>query len=225
MQRNYTLPDLTVLQRAQVFHDLFLKDIAQFQAAFPKFTNAYADDFQDAIHFADSLLLDEQVTVDIAALTYLIKKKLTESITAMYRFYGYAKIGYEGDRSELMKLGYGELAKARINAGKMVELLELAYRRAEEPDIKAVLNSTGFTQADIDALATLASELDSKIEERTDARTNRYKLTSERIAAFNKVWEYMREISNACKVVYYENSAKLWEYRLYAGRKPKKKGK
>jgi hypothetical protein len=223
MLRNYGMEDIVMHERSQLFCNMFREDETAFRAAFPKFTATYADDFQQAIDDADALPFDSEVVESIAVLTENIVNKAADSNIALRRFYGYAKIGFEDDRSMLAKLGYGDWAKARQNPPKLEELLDFVHRRAEESDVKSVLLGIGYTQAEIDGLETLRAGLDMLIKNKEDAKAKRYELTAQRITTFNKVWTFTREVSEASRVVFADSPAKLQSYRLYGGRKSKRK--
>jgi hypothetical protein len=213
--RKYSKDDLDMLQQAQVFHDNFVIDKADFIAAFTMFADPFETDFQTDIDAADAIPLDSEVAQAIAIITEEIETEMAKGRTAMQKLFTYAKVGFDDSQASLKAFGKGEYEKSRSNQLKLKEMLEKAHRQASEAANKAILLGAGYSQTDIDNLDTIMTDIDTKDASQEDAKSDRLKKTEDRVIAYNKVWEYLEKISEASKVIYVDSPAKLQQYVLY----------
>lgn len=214
LERDYTMEDLLMLERAQVFHNAFLTDEGSFTAAFPSFIAPFAANFQTAIDDADAMPSSYEIDTEIAVVTNELNNLLPSGQRAIQKLYSYVDIIWN-DKVVLKTFGKDIYEEARTSARKMKELLEFANRRAEMPKYKPSLIAAGYTQADIDELKTIEDEIDAKIKEQKDMMADRLDSTLARIKALNEVWGFMKQINKASKVVFVDNPAKLELYLLY----------
>lgn len=212
--REFTMEDLLMLERAQVFHNAFLTDDADFIAAFPLFTLPFATDFQAAIDAADAIPSGYEIDAQIAVVTEDLNQILILGQKALQKLYTYVDLTWTNKKMYNV-FGRSKYEKARNSDLKMKELLELAHRQAEITENKTPLLATGYTQADIDELGAISDSIDAKNAEQEDMMANRGKLTQERVVALNNVWNFMKQINKASKVVFVDNPAKIELYLLY----------
>lgn len=217
IKRTFSKDDLDMMEQAQVFHDSFIVDKADFIAAFPKFADPYAADFQAEIITTDAIPGDAEVQQEIAIKTEQLEAQMVLGRKALQKLFTYVKVAFDGSQAMLKVFGKGEYEKARSNQMRMKELLEKANRQGEVAAYKAALIAAGFLQADITNLQTLSLTIATLNQEQEDLKTSRLLKTELRIIALNKVWAYMVEISEASKVVFEDSPAKLAEYSLYPG--------
>jgi len=215
VQRLYSKDDLEMLQQAQLFHDLFITDQAAFSAAFPKFLTPYETNFQTAISDADAIPMDSQVAADIAYVTSQLEDIMEQSRKALQELFVYVNEAFDKDEHIMSKFQRPTYRESRNVSVKLKQLLEQAHKTADSADFKPDLLAAGYTQVKIDALATLMTNLYDKDSEQEEMKSNRVDMTRTRINAYNAVWAYMVEISDASKAVFVDNSAKLYQYTLY----------
>jgi len=213
-QRKFLIGDLEMLEKSQVFLNAFIKEKAIFVAKFPNLTDPFADEFQVAIDFADSLPSSYEINTLISVAVEKLRKKMALAQKDLQILFNYVNIGWESV-AKMNEFGKNKYLKARENYGKMIELLELAYNTAQESENKAVLLNVGYSQVQIDELNTLANELDAMIMQLNEMKSNRFVLTEERITAMNNVWTYMKRLNKASKVVFVDNPAMLKLFLLY----------
>jgi hypothetical protein len=213
--RTYSKEDLEMLMQAQVFHDNFAIDKADFIAAFTMFADPFEADFQTEIDAADAIPLDSEVAQAIAIITEELENEMVKGRAAMQKLFTYANVAFDGSQASLKSFGKSEYEKARNNQLKLKELLEKAYRQASETANKAILLGVGYSQTDLDNLDTLMTDIDTKDASQEDAKSDRLKKTEDRVIAYNKVWAYLEKISEASKVIYLDSPAKLQQYVLY----------
>ncbi len=212
--RDYNMDDLEMFERAQIFHDNFVIDMADFTAAFPALDAVFAADFQTAIDDADAIPSDDEVVGQIEIITEQLDDKMAECREALQKLYAYVKITFKSE-AKLNSFGKSLYKKARNSQTKMKELLELGHRTASEPENETALLATGYAAGDITQLETLMNELDALNASQEILKMNRLNKTESRVMAYNAVWSYMMDINQASKVVYASSPAKLSEYLLY----------
>lgn len=213
-QRFYQLKDIDMLQKSQVILNAFIQNKAIFLANFPNLADPFADEFQIAIDEADALPFSDEVNAQISVLVEKMRKKLLIAQKNLQILFNYVKVGWES-KAKLNEFGKNKFQKARNSNGKMIDLLELSFNTAEEIDNKTVLLNIGYSQVQIDELNTLASELKTLFLQLNEMKNNRYVLTEKRIEAYNKVWEFMKQINRASKVVFVDNYAFTQLFLLY----------
>ncbi len=225
-QRKFLIGDLEMLEKSQVFLNAFIERKALFVAKFPNLTDPFADEFQVAIDFADSLPSSDEINGEISEIVFNLKEKMAFGQRNLQILYSYVNIGWESV-AKMNEFGKNKYLKARENYGKMIELLELAFNTAQESENKAVLLNVGYSQIQIDELNILANEIDAMLLQLNEMKSNRFVLTEERIMAMNNVWTFMKRLNKASKVVFVDNPAMLKLFLLYPtshskAKKPKK---
>lgn len=213
--RDYTMDDLLMMEKAQVFHDNFIVDKLSFTTAFPGLVDPFAANFQTAINTADAIPPDSEVVQQIAVLTEQLEVQMEVARKAIQKLFVYVKVAFNDSQAYLKLFGKSQYDKARTNQLRMKELLEKANRQANLAANKAPLIAAGFTQVMIDGLLTIMNAIDAANSTQEDAKSERYKKTEDRVKAYNTVWGFMVRISEASKVVYVDSPAKLAEYLLY----------
>jgi len=214
IEREYDLEDLVMLERAQVFHNAFVIDDAEFIAAFPFLADPFAANFQTAIDAADAIPSGSEVDALITVVTQQLNNIVVDGQKAMQKLFAYVEVAFD-TKNMLNVFGKPKYEKARTSDLRMKELLEQANRNAEVAENKAALIAVGYTQADIDGLLTICDAIDEKNAQQEDMMSNRIIKSGVRINAYNAVWGFMKQINKASKVVFVDNPAKIEFYLLY----------
>lgn len=214
IERDYTMDDLAMLVRAQVFHNAFVIDKATFVADFPHLDDPFAADFQTAIDAADAIPSSQEIDGQIVEATFNLNEQLPIARKALQKLYTYIDIVWpKGQKNSLF--GRIKYEKVRQSHSGLKELLEQGHRQAEVPAQKTELLAAGYTQAAIDELQTIMTTIDTLLAEQEDLKGARFEKTRNRILALNHVWSFMKQINVASKVSFAENTAKLELYLLY----------
>jgi hypothetical protein len=214
IERDYSMDDLQMLQRAQVFHNSFVTDKAAFVADFPHLDDPFAADFQTAIDAADAIPSASEYDAQISAVTFDLNEQLPLGRKAAQKLYTYVELVWpKGQKNNIFARNKYE--KARQSQLGMKELLEQAHRNADNPVYKTPLLAAGYTQAAIDELKTISDAIDTLNEQQEDMLAARVDKSYERVTAYNAVWGFMQKINKASKVTFEDNPAKIEMYLLY----------
>jgi len=215
VRRDFTMDDLEMLEKAQVFHNLFLIDQAAFTAEFPKFITPYETNFQTAIDDADAQPLDSQVAASIKVASAVLEEEMEKGRVAVQKLFMYVKSIWGKNSTYLDDFNRPDYKTAYNNQRLLKELLEQCNKMAESTKYKTELVAAGYTQTKIDELLTIMNAIDDKNEIQEDMKTARLDKTRDRVAAYNAVWAYMVEINEGSKVVFFDDPTRLYQYQLY----------
>jgi len=213
--RKYRKPDSLMLQQAQVMQQFYLEDADTFSAFDPLFTLDYGTSWLSAITTADNLLSDVAVVDRIQVLSAELYALLLDSRDAFQSFTYFVKKVWPDNAAMYELFGLDKYNLSRRTVLRMYELLQIAHSVAEDPDYKPRLLTAGCTQASITGLLTLSVSLNDKNIEQEKLKRLRRVRTVERINAMNAVWEYMVQVSEAAKIVFAANQARMDLYMLY----------
>ena len=215
--RNYTMEDEEMQVRAKTKYDLLLAgDLAAFTAKFPWFDAAYIASFLADINTAKAFPPDGAIMSNIKVLTEDIGTSMTEGMRALRTIDIYAQLTYKTETAKQRVFGQDRWDAARNDQEKMRTALEVCYGFANGAPYKAALMGKGLTQPDIDALNTIADNIDTKNALQEAAIAGRPVSTQDRINVNNIVYDRCAEIALCALLVFRDNPAKLGEYRLYA---------
>ncbi|MGE0637700.1 MAG: hypothetical protein AB7G44_11180 [Bacteroidia bacterium] len=228
IKRNYKKPDSQLLQQAGVIRALLYGtdgtdgDLATFTAELPDIDSTWLASFTAAINDADDAPGDDEVKTNLKLTTRDVVKMMELSRKRMVRLYRYATLAYPDDKQARDKFGYKLFKKARFSQPKMQEALRVAYTTAATEPERSRLITAGYTAAYITELNTLADELNTFNQTQETTKISRLEAAMQRIVKHNKVWDFIKNINRAAKVVFIENAAKRKQYRLNPEHKKKK---
>ena len=223
-KRLYSIEDSRMLAYIERIYYSFLDDRMDFANKFTTFTQEWADEFGQEIETVSSLPRDGSYRASIAITTEDLNEKRAFAADKLRELFGYVALAF-GDIQKSKAFGKDRLGEALYSYDKMMALLERAYGQANEPENKAVLNAKGYTNFQISALQGLRSQIENLIETRNGQEAARYEATRARIEGMNTIYERVREINTAAKVVYMDDAAMKGKYKLTPPRKPGPKKK
>jgi hypothetical protein len=102
-------------------------------------------------------------------------------------------------------MGKKRFELARKNIYKMITLLQLANERASQTLYKNDLHNVGCTQAFIDNLLTIATNLQSRQSQHATAKTERPIATTHRISLLNTVYSQLAVIRKCTRILMIKN--------------------
>lgn len=222
VNRNFIMSDSQLLVKATVFLHLFEENKAQMVALFPQLADPFADEFQAAIDYAESMPFSNKITSEISVSVDQIGKKMADAREAIQKLYMYVRIGW-ATKVKLKAFGQDDYTAARNKYLNMIDLLILCNRMANETENNTVLLNVGYTQADIDGLATLSNEIKALHDEIEDLKSNRLEQTLTRITAMNNVYAFMQKLNKASKIAFPNNPAMIQVFQLTHTKKKKPK--
>jgi hypothetical protein len=215
IQRLFNGNDDETLERAGVFHDRLVPELAQFTARFPWLDAVWLAAFEADIAAADAFPTDESVTLDIKVLTGDVRSAMQQGFAALQTLGGYAKLAWPTDAERQRVFGQQNWRKAYSSTLRLKECLELANEKADSAALKPGLLAKGYTQLEIDQLTTLANELHTKNRLQEAAKAGRKVTKHDRIALLNIVWQHMQTINTCASVVWINDAERMEQYQLY----------
>lgn len=221
-RRMYTMGNDVMLERAHVFHDCLSVELPDFTARFPWMDANWAADFEAEIAVADAFPSDLSVRLEMQVVTGDLLNAMQRAYAALRVLAGYAALAWPADRSRQRAFGQDKWKAAHQSTLRLAEALELARATAEDTDFKPHLMAKGCTQADIDQLAALASELRQRNNLQEAANADRKVKRHDRVLLFNAVWQRMTTLSTCANVVWAGDAERRKQYQRYPSRAKKK---
>jgi hypothetical protein len=213
--RKYRHKDEEMLVKAEVMATLLAADMALFTAKFPFINPTFLTSFNGSIDTANAFQLDEAIVSNIKVLTSDVNNKVLEGHEALRVLGIYAELAFMNDAARQGAFGQNTWAAAKSDQEKMMNALEAANRKASEEDYHDALLAKGYSDAEIDNLLTIANALRNLNLLQESAITERPVTTQDRVILYNSVWDEMKILNIASKVVFAGNPAKLEQYMLY----------
>jgi hypothetical protein len=210
----YRIEERYILQKAKLFLSNFIKHKVKFIDMFPILADPFESDFEIAINEAKILEFDDENLAKISMLKYDIDEKMAEAVSGLSNLFVYVKLAYK-NRADWESFGWKLFKKARQNYLKMVNLLEIATKRAAEPDQWAKLTAKGYKLASREALEELATDIENLQFDLENKKNYRKRQTVIRIEKYNAIWEKMQELNRASKLVFADSPALQRAFYLY----------
>jgi hypothetical protein len=215
VKRLYTCEDEAMQTRAQLFHSNLTTDLAAFTAKFPWLDAAWLLSFLATITTAKNFQLDYTVQNILKVLTEDIEASMAEGMKGLDTLDIYARVAYPDSRAKQRVFGQDHWEKARGDQEKMKSALKSAHSLADAAPYKAALLAAGMPQASIDALGTIADNIDLKDTLQEAAKSGRQVTTEERVEVNNIVWKGMQTISTCSELVWRDDYARRIQYLMY----------
>ena len=219
--REFKKADELMLQQARVIYTLLYGtdgtdgDLAEFTAQFTMMNAAFLASFLIAIDAADDTPGDDEVVTEQQLATLEVETVMALARKRLGRLYNYAEITFPDNPLAKDIFGNKNYRKNRYVQTGMIEVLQVAFSKADTEPYKSALIAQGFIQVRIDELNTLALNLQSTNNVQEVKKTERPELTQDRIKKHNIVWNIWDKISTASKVVYEDDYAKQQQYMMY----------
>lgn len=219
--REFKKADELMLQQARVIYTLLYGtdgtdgDLAEFTAEFTQMDAVFLAAFLTAIEAADDTPGDDEVVTEQQLSTLAVETVMALSRKRLGRLFNYAEITFPDNPLAKDIFGNNIYRKNRYIQTGMIEVLQVAYTKANMEPYKSALITQGFIQTRIDELNTLALNLQSTNNTQEVKKTERPELTQDRIEKHNAVWNIWEKINTASKVVYEDDYAKQQQYLMY----------
>lgn len=207
-----SISDTKMLAEAQTILDLFSTDIAQFTAMDAELNAGFADAMQLAIKNAIKIPSDAAVLRNITELTDDQKKAWQACKDHFKDAQYFIEKAFGNNMARLYLFGfndYREMCRNKRKVDMFMYLFDSACRQHA-----AALIAVGYSQQRIDAIQLLQQAFANAKRVLNNAQSKSGELTDERIKIYNAVWEYLRAINRASKIVFKNNYAKQKQYLL-----------
>jgi len=189
------------------------RDLADFTAYSPLFTEAYLTDFDAKRKAATELIMTDSVNFALKTVTEKLYGELKNLRLMLVRIDGYLKLAnieVNGDRLGIKKF------RLHIHKGN-VEGIVLNGRNFVHNLIesKTLLATKGLKQEQIESLTTLLNTIESLNKEQNFLQSKRAQNCINNKDIFNNLWDIMWSVMQAGKAIYKGVSdAKMKDYTL-----------
>ena len=217
VKRVYQGTDAYMTQEARIVHGLVNTDLARFTAFDSTFTAASQTAFLASITAADTVVDDVSVTGQMVQTTENLNAAM-ESAKAKYNDVKFFVLkAFPNSKGAQIEFGLTGYDSARKSPTKMIQLFDDFSKAAVK--YQAQLVAAGLNAAGITAIATLRTDLQNKNSLQKTAKTQRPKLTEDRIIILNTCYDRMALINAAAQAVYANDYAKQKQfvYNPYGG--------
>lgn len=213
--RRFSLPFDEVITKGQSMQPQFEADLGQFSTFNPWFTwevnNQLKANISDGL--ADSS--GSSHTAQIERVTESISQMLATAGHSYQKLLYYVEIALGNSKAMNDTFGRPRYEKARQSEKEMISLLNQVGKAIETNDYAPRLVAAGMPDTLPGELATLATELAQADGQQEMLKKQQLLVTSARIELFNAIWDTLSRISEASKILYSEDMARLAIYQLY----------
>ncbi len=189
------------------------RDLADFTAYSPIFTEAYLTDFEAKRKIATELIMTDSVNYELKATTAELYKQLKNFRSLLVRIEGYLHLATSNLNNE--KLG---LVKLRLNINKgNIEGVILNGRSflTNLTKNKTVLMEKGLKQEQLDNITTLLNTVERLNKEQNLLQSKRSENCLKNRDIFNNLWDLLWPVMKAGKAIYKgTNESKLKDYTM-----------
>ncbi|MCD4819781.1 MAG: hypothetical protein K8S23_13940 [Candidatus Cloacimonetes bacterium] len=214
--RSYNFTDGEMFEKANVIKVCFTADMTDFSNFDADFNQTYLDDLTAKILSANKVPQDNQVIDQLAQKTDLVEKIMDECRIATQKSKYFIEKAFPNNRSKWNEFGYNDYQEARNSQLKMIQYMKVVC--AVSNTNKDALLAVGFTQANIDELNTLSSQLDAANIDQQVFMKERTTLANQRVELMNKVWEVIQHICKVGKIIYADDYSRYQQYVMYEKR-------
>ena len=208
------LTDELMIEGAQTMVDLYRVDVDRFTAFDGSLKEAYADEVDAKIVLAVDIESDETVVNEISELTEAVATAWDACKNHFQDAKYFIEKAFPGNSSRHKVFGFADYEKMSRTQSAVKFFMDQFSDSAIK--YKTELIAAGYTQANIDLIATLATAFDTANRAQEVAKKNRLETTQNRSKAMNEVWRAVKVINVASKSVFRNNYAKLQQYLMPA---------
>jgi hypothetical protein len=212
--RNYTMPDGEMLTESKTKLEIAKQDFKELQAVEPTLTFAEIvrniAEVDECINDYSSLESRSSITVATQNLQSIMQNCRDE---VQFFFFHCERALFEKATASI-EFGRKGVEKARNNPEKMVSLLNLVLTNYSRPEYEEKLDAR-LTKEYKTKLTNLKTQLVDAIAAQSLAKANRPADTEARIARYNAVWAFARNIGEIGKIAFRGSYAKQQQYTMY----------
>ncbi|MCT4637770.1 MAG: hypothetical protein N4A72_08665 [Bacteroidales bacterium] len=210
--RKYSIPDAKLLEHTEIVVTEFENDKADFEMFDTSLASdatatltKYLTDIDES--GTDKVLINEQ-----AEITKLTIDALNRCNVCTKTIFYFVKKRFKNDAEIRNQFGMNDIAKVKNKQNEMIQFMKshdsVVHEYAEE------LKSVGCKQEQIDAYTTSWKDLETRNVEQELKKISRSTMTAKRIESLNNLYDMLRLISDAAKIIYSDDEIKLRKYSL-----------
>lgn len=215
LKRIFRETDQDMISQASGILSFFRKHYSDFTPYDPRFDATYAANLEQAFKTAGMLALadndEDQTTADgfkIDDANSALKLCCHKYTDVIY----YATKAFPGNKAILREFGQGAYSKVCTSRLRMVQFMETLHGVATK--YKTQLIAASYTQAAIDEIATLATQLRTANQAQQLHKTQRPTETRQRIEALNTLYTMCKQVREAGRRVYRNTPIHMNSLRL-----------
>ena len=210
--KKFKCTDAEMFEEAHIKLNALKVDIIEFTAFDPNFTVEYINAFIAKIVEAEAVIIDNVIKDQLAAKTATVEN-IFDSCRKKYRSVKYfVGIAFENNKAVQNEFGFNDYNTARRNQVKMIVFMRQLGISAKR--YQSELIASGMTEESINEIETLSNDLSLSNEQQEDFKKQRVLLTQSRIILYNEVWDFVRQVARAGKIIFEYNPAKYAIYLL-----------
>jgi hypothetical protein len=212
--RAYSMSDSDMLTETKTKLEIAKQDINKLQSVEPSLTLAEIEakivEVDECINDYSSLESNSIITITTQNLQSIMQECREE----VQVFFFHCERALSDKVAASIKFGRKGVETARNNPEKMVNLLNLIIANYSNPEYEDKLDAR-LTKGYKDKLVSLNTRLTDAIAAQSLAKTSRPAYTEIRIAKYNAVWSFARNICEIAKVAFRGSYAKQQQYFMY----------
>lgn len=214
--RKFNISYDNCLQYAKDMRNLFVADVADFTAFDAGLDTAFSDDWLDDIEAAEAILSDEALVDVQTGLTQTVEtamRKCRECFQEV-KYFALRAFPSKEEATKLNELGFDNYDNVRASQTLMLQFMRDLFITATK--YATQLDAVNFDAAKLANINSLANALDSANQIQNNFIKSRPVATSERITAYNKIWDSVTLVARAAKIIYRNNPVKYNQFLLPA---------
>jgi len=203
--------ELPVVSKAVAF--ALKRDIADFTAYSPKFTDAYVTDYENKITVVTDLLEPQSETLAKKIITERYSNTMNNLIDPINRVTGYLNLAKATLNITPASFGLAALRKSIVNHDVEGVIANLHIVLANIQTYKAPLAEQGLTDELINVLTTAFNSLAEDKQKQIEIISNRRSIVQNNVSLLNELYLQTSEILSVGKILYKATDpAKLSDY-------------
>lgn len=207
MARNYSTTDEYMVERSETLQSVFgTEAAADFVAFDPELDAAFNTAWLDAIQAAIAAVSGETVGDQIIQLTQLVEEKMRNCKKKYVEVKYFFEKAFPGNVGVMKEMGADDYEVARKSQIRLIFFMESMHVTAEK--YKTQLIAKGYTQARIDEIGTLKTELQTANKNQNKLLKTRPVLTQDRELIYNTCYDFTKRVCDAAQIVYYDDEVK-----------------
>ena len=212
--RSYTMSDSDMLTETKTKLEFAKQDINLLQSVEPSLTLAEIEakivEVEECLNDYSSLESNGIITI----ATEELQRTMQECREEVQFFFFHCERALSDKAAASTRFGRKGVEKARSNPVKMASLLNQIIANYSDPEYEDKLDAR-LTKGYKNKLESLHTRLTDAIAAQSLAKTNRPANTEIRIAKYNAVWSFARNICDIAKVAFRGSHAKQQQYFMY----------
>lgn len=210
VERAYTVSDATMLERLATIQSLFAEDLADFTAFDADFNATFRDEWTADREAAEALSTDETIQDELADLTQNVDEAMAAGRDKWNEIKYFIKKAFPDRPARQNEFGADDYREASVVQRDFIGFLEKLHAKAEK--YKVELIAAKYTQAQIDEIETLRSNLAIANRAQENFKAQRLSDTEDRKIALNKPYLTMVRVNEAAQIIYINSEAKRSQY-------------